>query len=152
MILKRKKGFSLIETVLGISIAFMVIIIILDITIFFIKDFTFLKQETQNYSDIAEGLNYIDYMIKDRLTTNINVNGNALNIEQVDKDYPSAKNRYTIKQINNRVVVDYNSGTNNDIIKNVQGFHIEVKQNLAYIKVTSIKGESIERCFPIVVK
>lgn len=148
-----KKGVTLIELVVALSITSILLVIGLKT---FSKDvFTYKKliKVDREESYAVEALRFIEGEIYDLHNNYIKVQGNTLMIKKSngDKNLIRAVNKDHGKV---RLVITYDKVVNankvtNTITEDIKAFQIEEDKNLIFISIDTMEGRKYERCFGI---
>ncbi|WP_251859476.1 type II secretion system protein [Clostridium sp. Marseille-Q2269] len=138
----QKKGFSIIEVLIGISIMSIVSLYIIITTLTYTSNYKGKREETLESVYIKEAIEFINYTL-DKEKTSM-VLENSIKIERVDD-----KGYDYIKKDKNNLVISYgskNSSNTNIICRNIKEFNIKEKGDVIHIKILGKKGKEYKRC------
>lgn len=151
-----KKGFTLIELIIAISLASVILAISSRVILTSIKLY---KNEVALNRDmlyLKEAAMYIEGQLQDD-TKSVEVNGNKLIIHKLDVKRGEViviiKKEIFLKDQEKLVVQDYedniSKGSPNNIMTKAKSFICSVEGNLIYISIESKNGDKIERCIEV---
>ncbi|WPC40928.1 type II secretion system protein [Clostridium sp. JS66] len=142
-----KKGFTLIELMLVVSIIGMITSVQAVVMCRYMKIY---RQEINSSREsfyINEAFSFIQYQINDAKYVKIKNNnvivirrkkGGGFNYIRTDRD--------------SDIIVSYYSehySTTNNILKNVKNFKVEKDRKVLYVSIETKKGNVYKRCFPL---
>lgn len=139
----RKKGFSIIELLVALSIMSLVLAYFLKATI---KHLQIYNSEYKNVTEkiyIDEGFNFIDFKLEREQESK--VIGKCIKIKRADgKGFDWIR-----KDKRGDVIISYgakNSSNTNNIVKNIKDFYPYESGEVIYITIVDKKGVVHERC------
>lgn len=151
---KVKKGFTMVEVVIGITLSILLIDLILTSMMILIKEYKSYIGKEEHYYYLLQASNLIEYEIKNS-PQYIRITNNSIYIRNKDKT-PRDEKASIIKISGNKIIVLRKNHditeTSNNIAKDITDFEVYQKENIVFVKITSNKGVTIERCLPISLK
>lgn len=147
----KKKGVTLLELVLYMSISLVISLTAISIFTELRKVYFKSTEESINVNKIVEGFITIDNLAKDKELEKIEMKSNSL------KFYYNGNLSYIVKEViqdNDKLIIRYyikqgdiylSYGAPNDIIAEIEGFNVNKKGKLIYITIKK-KGELYIKC------
>lgn len=141
----RKKGITLIECIISISIFEVVMGIEITMLLRYINILNKISDESKNLAYINEAYFYIEHEIETSSSCKL-VDDNVLEI--IDKI--SGRKDY-IMLYNHNLVIRYGSGYSNynKILEEINDFRLKEKGSIVYVTIINDEGKKYERCFGI---
>jgi len=144
--IKIKKGFTIIEMVMVLSL----IGIIINLPVTALSKYMKLHREEINYSRedfyVNEAFIIIESEIKN--AKYVDIKDNMIILRRYDnKGYD-----YIKKNKGTAIVISYgavNSSSVNNILKNIENFQLERQEKVFYVSIKMKRGEPYRRCFAI---
>lgn len=148
-----KKGCTLIELVITISIISTLFIFETDILTRVTKNYKKIIIEDRQESYCREALRFIEMEIHDIGNKNIKIEKDTLILKKSNGN----KNRIKLMRKSNgksKIIIIYdnnktNRQTEDTIVENIKDFKIIEDRNLIFISIKSREGRKYERCFGI---
>lgn len=149
--LTKKKGISLLEILVYLSLSVVVILLTTSLYIKVQKNYYDNITENKNLNSIAEGLITIETMVKDEDVYKIESTNSNLKLYLISEGQSMIKE---IKINNDRLMVYYYKlyyesyylyGSPNVLIINIKEFYINKKGNLIYLNL-KINNENYTKC------
>lgn len=137
-----KKGFTLIEVVVSLSLITILLSLLMLIFSYSSKNFKEEIFENRNTYYLNEALNYIEDQIN-KGKKNIMVRGNKIYLT-----YENA-NKKIIERRREKLIIRHRGDpdTTNNILTGIKDFIITENKNIMYVKITMKDGRKKERCF-----
>ncbi|RUT62719.1 prepilin-type cleavage/methylation domain-containing protein [Clostridium botulinum] len=154
----KRKGFSIIEILIGLSIMAIVSLYIIKVTVRYTSNYKIKKEETLETVYMEEAFNSIKYILdKEAASTVIGdvikvdkeaastVIGDVIKVERTDdKGYD-----YIRKDRAGNLIISYGakySPTTNNICRGVREFNVKEKGDVIHLKIVGKKGKEYIRC------
>nr|WP_031367639.1 type II secretion system protein [Clostridium botulinum] len=139
----KRKGFSIIEILIGLSIMAIVSLYIIKVTVRYTSNYKIKKEETLETVYMEEAFNSIKYILdKETASTVI---GDVIKVERTDdKGYD-----YIRKDGAGNLIISYGakySPTTNNICRGVSEFNVKEKGDVIHLKIVGKKGKEYIRC------
>lgn len=147
----KKKGSTLIELLLAISISLIVIPLVLNIFLYQIKTYNKTLQNNKNCFSVNEAFMYIQHQVKNN-TKEVNVGSKELLLFKTNNT-----EKHQISIHNNNLVITYYkkygdiyyyNGSNN-ILTKIQDFNVEQYNNYINISIDYKNGKRYSRCISL---
>ncbi|ACA55357.1 prepilin-type N-terminal cleavage/methylation domain-containing protein [Clostridium botulinum] len=139
----KRKGFSIIEILIGLSIMSIVSLYIIKVTVRYTSNYKIKKEETLETVYMEEAFNFIKYIL-DREAAST-VIGDIIKVERADdKGYD-----YIRKDRAGNLIISYGakySPTTNNICREVSEFNVKEKGDVIHLKIVGKKGKEYIRC------
>ena len=150
-LLRRKKGASIIEIVVSISISFLIISILIPIYLETYNSYKATIIQNRDYFYAKDAFAYIESELTQN-TISASVNNNKICIKKSDGMEKEILTVVTNNNIRN-IQVDYYKNNvfqaSNIVLRNIKDFSIKVKNNILYVSITLIDEFLFERCLPL---
>lgn len=138
-----KKGFSIIEILIALSIMSIVSLYMLQSTIKYTSNYKVNKKDTLQKIYIDEGFDFIRYELEREKSCK--VIGNCIRVERMDgKGYDWIR-----KDKGGDIIICYGgkySPTTNNICKDIKEFYVKEQEEIIYVKIIGKKGDEYNRC------
>lgn len=141
-----KKGMTLIEVVVSISLILMLTVLLGDFFIRENRNYNFFKRKHREEITLKESLEFMKQEISTEMKS-LKINSNSIIMGCKDN-----KVKIIEKQSKRLVIITQNTYGEkgvNTILKNVEYFKVLRKRENLYISVGLIGGEKLERCIQI---
>ncbi|KOR26653.1 type II secretion system protein [Clostridium sp. L74] len=139
----KKKGFSIIEILIGLSIMSIVSLYIIKVTVKYTSNYKIKREEALEAIYIEETVNIIKHIL-DREASSMVV-GDSIKIERYDdKGYD-----YIRKDRTGNIIISYGakySPTTNNVCRGVKKFNVKENGNVIHLKIVGKKGKEYTRC------
>ncbi|WP_409069921.1 prepilin-type N-terminal cleavage/methylation domain-containing protein [Clostridium sp. FAM 1755] len=139
----KKKGFSIIEILIGLSIMSIVSLYIIKVTVKYTSNYKIKREEALEAIYIEETVNIIKHIL-DREASSMVV-GDSIKIERYDdKGYD-----YIRKDRTGNIIISYGdkySPTTNNVCRGVKEFNVKENGNVIHLKIVGKKGKEYTRC------
>ncbi len=139
----KKKGFSIIEILIGLSIMSIVSLYIIKVTVKYTSNYKIKREEALEAIYIEETVNIIKHIL-DREALSMVV-GDSIKIERYDdKGYD-----YIRKDRTGNIIISYGakySPTTNNVCRGVKEFNVKENGNVIHLKIVGKKGKEYTRC------
>lgn len=149
---KVRYGYSIIEISICVCLMNIMIVSIISVYIFFIRDYARSSKEAVDFFYVQEAFRYIEGEISAG-NDSVTVNNNSIHIVRWDAWDKSIKKEEYIKTSSDKLIVLYKTNgytqTSNNILKNIEGFYVEQDDKLVKISIKLSKGKCYDKCFII---
>ncbi|MDS1002539.1 prepilin-type N-terminal cleavage/methylation domain-containing protein [Clostridium sporogenes] len=139
----KKKGFSIIEILIGLSIMSIVSLYIIKVTVKYTSNYKIKREDALEAIYIEEAVNIIKHIL-DREASSMVV-GDSIKIERYDgKGYD-----YIRKDRTGNIIISYGanySPTTNNICRGVKEFNVKENGDVIHLKIVGKKGKKYTRC------
>ena len=139
----KRKGFSIIEILIGLSIMSIVSLYIITITVKYTSNYKIKKEETLETVYIEEAFNLIKYVLDKEASSK--VIEDIIKVERSDdKGYD-----YIRKDRAGNIIISYGakySTTTNNICRGIKEFNVKEKGDVIHLKIVGKKGKEYIRC------
>ncbi|EJO5346972.1 prepilin-type N-terminal cleavage/methylation domain-containing protein [Clostridium botulinum] len=139
----KRKGFSIIEILIGLSIASIVSVYIIKTTVNYTSNYKIKREDALESVYVEEAFNYMNYVFDKENT--VTVIKQCIKIERADgKGYD-----YIRKDRAGNIIISYGSkysSTTNNICRGITEFNIKEKGEVIHIKMVGRKGKEYRRC------
>lgn len=148
-----KKGFTLLELVISLSIVSVLTMIIIKMFFCEVKNYkNFIRQDrSENYS--KEALRFIETQVEDVTNKDIKIEGKKLTIKKKNGDIniiekkPNSNKKY-------KIIINYYKNINSTwtpdiIVENIEDFIIYRNKNIIYVTIEIENGVKFERCMEL---
>ncbi|MCR1934172.1 prepilin-type N-terminal cleavage/methylation domain-containing protein [Clostridium tepidum] len=139
----KKKGFSIIEILIGLSIMSIISLYIIKVTVKYTSNYKIKKEEILEYIYVEEAFNTIKHIL-DRESSSIVV-GDSIKIERYDdKGYD-----YIRKDKAGNIIISYGakySSNTNNVCRGIKEFKVKENGEVIYLKIVGKKGKEYTRC------
>ncbi|MBZ9608402.1 type II secretion system GspH family protein [Clostridium estertheticum] len=142
----KKKGFTLIEIVVVMALAFLMIGVVGSLLISYVKSYKSSILQNRGFNYLNDAICIIEKGVNQN-AREVETSGNIITINY----YKGSSPKY-IKLLNEKLIVSSNKTSNlgnNTIIDDVKEFVAIKSGKILYIKVVWYNGQSIERCLAI---
>lgn len=142
----KKRGFTLIELVVVMSLAFLMLGVVGNILTSYVKGYKNSLLQSNGFNYLNSAIVMIDSEVN-QYASDVKTDGNIINIVCYKGNSPK-----NIKSVNGNIIVSTNVGNNyytNIIMKEVKDFKAIKTGKILYIKIIWHNGQSIERCLAI---
>lgn len=142
----KKKGFTLMEIVVVMALAFLMLGVVASMLISYMKSYKNSLLQNNGFNYLNSSIVMIDSEVN-QYASEVNTEGNIININCYKGNSPKH-----IKCINEKLIVSTNVGNDyytNTIMKEVKDFVAIKSGKILYIKIVWHNGQSIERCLAI---
>lgn len=146
----KKKGFTLIEVIIYISLLIVVLDCAFSIFIYFYKDYKNNIKLNSHRAHIDEIWIFLEGKIKEA-NTYAEVYNDSMRLKKYDKNLSLTNSSYEVIRLNgDKLIIEYYRGNtfqaSNLIANNIEKFQVYRKDNLILIALTSKKGVIINKC------
>ncbi|MCY6370331.1 type II secretion system protein [Clostridium ganghwense] len=145
-----KRGFTLIELVISLSIISILTLVMTNMVFREVKNYKSVIREDryENYSQ--EALRFIETEVKDVRNKAIRIENSKLIIEKVNGDTNTIEKR-SMSQNKCKIIIDYFKYINStykpvSIVEDIKDFTIYKNKNIIYVTIKTNNGEIFERC------
>ncbi|SCJ54637.1 Uncharacterised protein [uncultured Clostridium sp.] len=150
---KNKVGFTLIELVISLGIFTIITTVSFNIILSASKEYILYINKSSELDNLDNCLINIDNIIRDNYITDINIEGNKIEVmSKLVHNGKSIKKKIIYKKDNNLLVktlinddLDTSTG-NNILLKNVKEFNVLQKGKLIYFEIVTNNEEKRIRC------
>lgn len=142
----KKKGFTLIELVVVMSLAFLILGVVGSVFTSYVKSYKNSLLQNNGFNYLNSAIVMIDSEVN-QYASEVKTDGNIINIVCYKGNSPKH-----IKFINGNIIVSTNVGNDyytNIIMKDIKNFIAIKTGKILYIKIIWHNGQSIERCLAI---
>lgn len=146
----KKKGFTLIELIIYISLLIVILDCTFSVFLHFYKDYKNNIKLNSHSAHIDEIWIFLEGKLKE---ANIyaEVYNNSMHLKKYDKNLSLNNSNYEIIRLNgDKLIIEYYRGTtlqaSNLIAKDIETFQVHRKDNLILIALTSKKGVIKNKC------
>ncbi len=143
----KRRGYTLFETITVLFVNFLIFIMVSSFIIFIFKFSMNFKNSLTDEQYIYQGLMYIDNVIRLNNANDVEIKsvGEAkfINQSNTEKNF-----NLVYSPINKYLRIVFATSTNstpNYVIRGIKGTEFYKKNNVLYIKITSIRGKEIEK-------
>lgn len=148
-----KKGFTLLELIISLSIASILIMIITRMFCYEVKNYKnfIIQDRKENYS--KEALRFIETHVEDVRNEYIEIEGNKLIIKKNYGEVNIIEKKFNSNKKYNMVIDYYNhkestKGTN-IIVYDIKDFIVYKNKNIIYVTIEIENGVKFERCMEL---
>ena len=142
----KKKGFTLMELVVVMSLAFLMLGVVGSVFTSYVKSYKNSLLQNNGFNYLNSAIVMIDSEVN-QYASEVKTEGNIINIVCYKGNSPKH-----IKSINGNIIVSTNAGNDyytNIIMRDVKDFIAIKTGKIIYIKIVWHNGQSIERCLAI---
>lgn len=142
----KKKGFTLMELVVVMSLAFLMLGVVGSIFTSYVKGYKNSLLQNNGFNYLNSAIVMIDSEVN-QYASEVKTEGNIINIVCYKGNSPKH-----IKSINGNIIVSTNVGNDyytNIVMRDVKDFIAIKTGRIIYIKIVWHNGQSIERCLAI---
>lgn len=143
----KRKGFTLVETITVLFINFLIFIMVSSFIIFVFKFTTNFKSSLRDEQYIYQGLIYIDNVIRLNNVNDAEVKS-AGEVKFINQSTSEKNFNLVYSPINKYLRIVFASSVNstpNYVMRGIKNAEFYKKNNVLYIKITSLGGKEIEK-------
>ncbi|MCM0650386.1 prepilin-type N-terminal cleavage/methylation domain-containing protein [Clostridium swellfunianum] len=145
-----KKGFTIIELIISIGAAGIIAVVMTSMLLTSNSLYVKKTKESRDFFYSMEAILFIENKIKE--AKSVNIENNTIELYYEDS---SIKKLVKLKDSTKVVIIDFDNNVAhvpNNILTEVSNFQVYHKDNLIYVSISRINGESYEKCISIKTK